>query len=106
MKTNTKRPAQRKGGKHPQSSEWRAKPRRSRGQGPHSYSVVQAGQMIGLSRSASYRAARSGQIPTLPVNGGMIVPKRIWDEMLGLGAASKTDPKTNSVTHEKTAEIA
>ena len=32
--------------------------------GTHAYSVPQAGKMIGLSRGASYAAAKAGQIPT------------------------------------------
>jgi hypothetical protein len=67
------------------------KKRRSRGQGPFSYTIPQAGSMIGLSRSASYRAAHLGQIPTLEVNGGKIVPKPIWDGMLGIEAAAKVE---------------
>jgi hypothetical protein len=67
----------------------RKKQRRSRGMGPHSYTVPAAGQMIGLSRSANYRAAHSGEIPTIQINGGMVVPKALWDGMLGIEAAQK-----------------
>jgi hypothetical protein len=84
VKTSAKRPAQRKGAKRPQAADWRTKQRRSRGQGPHSYSVVEAGRMVGLSKSASYRAIHLKQIPAIEVNGGWIVPRAIWDRMLGL----------------------
>ena len=73
------------------------KKRRSRGHGPFSLTVPAAGAMIGLSRSAAYRAAHAGQIPTLEVNGGWIVPRLPWERMLGI-----SDRQTN----EETAEIA
>lgn len=77
------------------------KKRRPRGQGPFSYTITQAGKMIGLSRSAAYRAAHLGQIPTIEVNGGWIVPKAIWDAMLGITIVSKADNRI-----KETAEIA
>jgi hypothetical protein len=40
--------------------------------------------MVGLTRSASYRAARSGQIPTIPAGKGRIVPRLIWERLLGI----------------------
>jgi hypothetical protein len=88
-KTSAKPATGKPKGKARQAS--RKKQRRSRGQGPHSYTVVQAGQMIGLSRSASYRAAHNGQIPTVEINGGWIVPKALWDGMLGVEAEQKAE---------------
>jgi hypothetical protein len=60
------------------------KKRRSRGHGPFSLTVPAAGAMIGLSRSAAYRAAHAGQIPTIEDNGGWIVPRLPWERMLGI----------------------
>jgi hypothetical protein len=40
--------------------------------------------MIGLSRSASYAAAKAGQIPVQPYGDRFIVPKAIWDRQLGV----------------------
>ena len=45
-------------------------------------SIPKAGAMVGLSRSASYRAANDGSIPTLP--GTAIVPRLIWQKLLGI----------------------
>jgi hypothetical protein len=82
VKTNPNRPASGKlRGKARQASR---KKRRSRGQGPFSLTVPAAGAMIGLSRSAAYRAAHAGQIPTIEVNGGWIVPRLPWERMLGI----------------------
>jgi excisionase family DNA binding protein len=39
------------------------------------YSVVEAGRLLGLGRSASYEAARSGQLPTIKIGGRYRVPR-------------------------------
>jgi hypothetical protein len=52
--------------------------------GTHAYSIPQAGRMIGLSRAASYAAARKGEIPTQEYGGRKIVPKILWDRKLGI----------------------
>jgi hypothetical protein len=90
MKTNAKRPPRAKG------RSGLPKKRRPRGTGPFSYTVQKAGAMIGLSRSASYRAVHLKQIPTIEVNGGWVVPRLIWDEMLGIKGAAKANSKIDS----------
>ncbi len=52
--------------------------------GTAAYSIPQAGRMIGLSRGASYAAAKAGQIPTQQYGDRFIVPKAIWDRQLGV----------------------
>jgi excisionase family DNA binding protein len=37
-------------------------------------SVEVAGQLLGMSRSAAYRAADRGEIPTIRLGGGLLVP--------------------------------
>jgi excisionase family DNA binding protein len=39
------------------------------------YGVVEAGRLLGLGRSASYEAARNGQLPTIKIGGRYKVPK-------------------------------
>jgi hypothetical protein len=95
-KTSAKRPARRKGQGGP------LKKRQTRGHGPFSLTVPAAGKMVGLSRSGSYRAAHAGQIPTIEVGRGMVVPRLLWEKMLGI----KTAPEINRQTREETAEIA
>jgi excisionase family DNA binding protein len=46
------------------------------------YSVVEAGQRLGLGRNASYEAARKGQIPTLRIGGRILVPCEALERML------------------------
>jgi hypothetical protein len=52
--------------------------------GTLAFSIPQAGRMIGLSRAASYQAARDGLIPVLEFNGRKIVPKVPWLRKLGV----------------------
>lgn len=52
--------------------------------GTHAYSIPQAGRMIGLSRGASYAAAKAGEIPTQQYGERLIVPKAVWDRKLGI----------------------
>lgn len=46
------------------------------------YSVVEAGAMAGLGRNASYRAAATGQMPTIKLGGKLRVPALLWRSML------------------------
>jgi hypothetical protein len=46
-------------------------------------SVPQAGKSIGLGRSASYEAAKRGDIPTVRIGGRIFVPLRKFRRMFG-----------------------
>jgi excisionase family DNA binding protein len=46
------------------------------------YDVPQAGRLLGLGRSASYKAARSGQLPVIKIGGRYRVPKAALLKML------------------------
>jgi hypothetical protein len=65
--------------------------RKKRAAGEFGLTVEDAGAMIGLSRSASYRAAGEGQIPTIRAGRSKIVPKAIWFRRLGLGIAREPE---------------
>jgi hypothetical protein len=52
------------------------------------YSIPQAGAMVALSRNGAYDAARRGEIPVMEFGRKKIVPKAVWDRMLGLAATS------------------
>jgi|HubBroStandDraft_2_1064218.scaffolds.fasta_scaffold1826701_1 hypothetical protein len=117
-KTSAQRPAQSKGAGEGQGEPSRKKTvsaklnalrrktgkgkqrRRSRGQGPFSYTVPAAGAMIGLSRSAAYRAMHAGQIPAIEINGGWVVPKLLWDQRLGIKAPAATARETSKSKEE------
>jgi hypothetical protein len=61
-----------------------------RGRGPHGLSVPEAGAMVGLSRGASYEAAKRGEIPTIEIGGLLIVPRGPWLRKLGLDPSVRT----------------
>jgi hypothetical protein len=52
------------------------------------YSIPQAGAMVGLSRNGSYDAAKRGDIPTIKFGSRLVVPKAAWDRKLGLTGAA------------------
>ena len=62
----------------------RKKPKRQPkiSRGPFGMSIPEAGALIGLSRAASYQAARNQQIPVMKIGSIMVVPKRRWLEMI------------------------
>lgn len=47
-------------------------------------SIPEAGAIFGLSRAASYEAARRGEIPTIPMGHRKLVPTAKLRAMLGL----------------------
>jgi excisionase family DNA binding protein len=48
--------------------------------------VPEAGQMLGLSRNASYAAATRGELPTIRIGKLLRVPKAAFHRMLELPA--------------------
>jgi hypothetical protein len=62
-------------------------------QGPAVISIVRAGEYLGLKRSASYEAAKTGAIPTIPISPGKrVVPTARFAQMLGAPSAYYEDP--------------
>jgi hypothetical protein len=51
---------------------------------PPTITVEQAGELLGLSRSAAYRAAATGERPTLAFGRRLVVPTFRLLELLGL----------------------
>ncbi len=46
------------------------------------YTVAEAGQLLGISRGSAYEGAKSGEIPVLKIGGRLLVPKAALDRML------------------------
>ena len=67
--------------KKPKAAQARVPPSE---RGTHAYSIPQAGRMAGLSRAASYAAAKRGEIPTEWFGDRGIVPKGPWHKKLGI----------------------
>jgi hypothetical protein len=52
---------------------------------PFTVSVPEAGAMAGLAKNASYKAARTGEIPTIKLGGKLRVPLVKWKRILAEG---------------------
>jgi excisionase family DNA binding protein len=51
---------------------------------PPTVTVEHAARLLGVSRSAAYRAAAKGQLPTIALGRRLLVPTRRLLELLGL----------------------
>lgn len=49
------------------------------------YSVIEAGKVLGLSRNSMYAAVRCGQIPIVKIGSKMLVPKVAIERLLSIG---------------------
>jgi excisionase family DNA binding protein len=63
---------------------------------PLTLTVEEAGQLLGISRGAAYRAAANGQIPTIRLGRRLLVPTGHLHELLGItdhddGATAEAD---------------
>ncbi len=56
---------------------------------PATYSVPQAGQLLGIGRNAAYEAARKGEIPTIRIGGRVLVPRAALERLLAEGRPVK-----------------
>ena len=62
---------------------------------PLTLTIPQAAQLLGISVSKAYEAARSGQLPTLRVGSRVLISRRRLEELIdGPGAAQDHDPPT------------
>src|SRR5689334_2211745 len=60
--------------------------------------VAEAGAVLGLSRSASYGAARAGAIPTLRFGRRLLVPTHQLRGMLGMPEGGESTAETHGAT--------
>jgi excisionase family DNA binding protein len=51
------------------------------------YSIPEAGKILGISRGAAYDAAKAGTLPTIRVGGRILVLRVALDRMLAGGEA-------------------
>ena len=47
------------------------------------YTIAEAGKLLGISRGSAYEGAKSGEIPVLKIGGRLLVPRAALDRMLG-----------------------
>jgi excisionase family DNA binding protein len=50
--------------------------------GRSTFSVEEAGEIVGLSRASAYNAAKSGELPTVRFGKRLIVPRGLLEELL------------------------
>ena len=58
------------------------------------FTVEEAGELLGISRALAYEMARTGRLPTLRFGKRIVVPKKAIENML--------ERSTLSISHEKT----
>lgn len=58
---------------------------------PPTMTVEQAGELLGVSRRSAYRAASSGELPTIKLGRRLLVPTAKVLELLGLPASRLAD---------------
>ena len=51
------------------------------------YTVVEAGELLGLSRNGAYEAARRGDFPTIRIGKLILVPRGPFNKLLGIETA-------------------
>lgn len=56
------------------------------------YTVPEAGAMIGLKKNTAYEAAKRGQIPTIRIGGLLRVPRKLWDAIVDGDRAAEQIP--------------
>jgi len=59
------------------------------------FTVPEAGRLLGLGRNAAYEAAKRGDIPILRIGRLLLVPKIPLHRMLGITATATAVPTSN-----------
>ncbi len=49
---------------------------------PATMTVVEAGNLLGISRNLAYKAARDGSIPTIRIGDRILVPREQFKQLL------------------------
>jgi len=55
------------------------------------YTVTEAAQVLGISRSGAYEAVRRGEIPSITIGHRIVVSRATIDELLGARPAAHRD---------------
>jgi excisionase family DNA binding protein len=53
---------------------------------PHTYTVEQAAEILGISRSHAYACVKSGEITSLRLRRRIVIPAHVLDALLGHAA--------------------
>jgi len=55
------------------------------------YTVPQAGEVLGIGRSAAYQGVHTGEIPSIKIGNRIVIPKAALDRMLNEAGKSTSD---------------
>lgn len=50
------------------------------------YTVTEVAQLLGISRGSAYTHVRTGEIPSITIGGRIMIPRRVIDALLDVGA--------------------
>ena len=53
------------------------------------YTVEEAGRLLGLSRNSTYEAARTGELPTIRLGRRLLVPRAALERLLESAGATQ-----------------
>jgi excisionase family DNA binding protein len=53
---------------------------------PATYSISEAGEILGISRNSAYAAAKDGSLKTIKIGGLLKVPRAVIERMLSAAA--------------------
>ena len=56
------------------------------------YSVPEAGKMLGVGRNAAYQAVRRGEIPVIQIGRRLVVPKAALERLLAGAEPANSQP--------------
>ncbi len=59
---------------------------------PPTLTIPEAARLLGISRSAGYRAAAKGEIPTIRIGRRLLVPTARLLELLGWSTEARAEP--------------
>ena len=55
--------------------------------------VTEAGEVLGIGKSAAYEGVKCGQIPSIRIGGRILVPTRALEELVGLEPGTLLEAK-------------
>jgi excisionase family DNA binding protein len=58
------------------------------------YTVLEVGRLLGISRGAAYEGVASGEIPSIRIGRRLLVPRAAFNRLLDLKDANDQQPRS------------
>jgi excisionase family DNA binding protein len=58
------------------------------------YTVLEVGRLLGISRGAAYEGVASGEIPSIRIGRRLLVPRAAFNRLLDLKDANDQEPRS------------